>query len=99
MRLDLLAGVLWAHCHIKVLPSALADISIDQQRRLAAALRLDYDNDSKQDYWPDLVSRKLCFALPQPMDALGPAPLFTTTVGPGQARPVSSRDHHATRHA
>ena len=65
MRLDLLAGVLWAHCHIKDLSSALADISIDQQRRLAAALRLDYDNDSKQDYWPDLVSRKiLANALP-----------------------------------
>jgi hypothetical protein len=65
VRLDLLAGVLWAHCHIKDLSPALADISTDQQRRLAAALRLDYDNDSKHAYWPDMVSRKiLANALP-----------------------------------
>ena len=57
-RLDLLAGLVWAHCHIKDLAPALVDISIDQLRRLAASLQLDYDNDIKHDYWPDLVSRK-----------------------------------------
>ena len=57
-RLDLLAGLVWAHCHIKDLAPALVDISIDQLRRLAASLQLDHDNDIKHDYWPDLVSRK-----------------------------------------
>ena len=41
--------------------------------------------------------RSVCFALPRPTDAPGPAPLFTTTVGLGRAQATSSRDHHATR--
>ena len=43
--------------------------------------------------------RSVCFALPPPTDAPGPAPLFTSTVGPGRARATSSRVHHATRRA
>ena len=59
VRIDLLAGLLWAHCHINDLAPALADISTEQHRRLAAALRLDYDKDSQLAHWVTMMSRKI----------------------------------------
>ena len=58
-RLDLLSGLLWLHVHAHSLSSALSAASADQQRRLAAALRLDFAKDGKSAHWPTILSRKI----------------------------------------
>jgi hypothetical protein len=58
-RIDLLAGIMWIHCHIGDISTVLANASVAQQRRLATALRLDYDTDSKLEAWPTLVARRV----------------------------------------
>ena len=58
-RVDLLAGVVWLHMHHATMNTSLAVVSEAQQRRLAAALRLDYDTTSKLATWPEHVARRI----------------------------------------
>jgi hypothetical protein len=58
-HLDLLSGLLWLHVHANDLSSAISAASDDQQRRLAAALRLDFAKDGETALWPTLLSRKI----------------------------------------
>jgi hypothetical protein len=58
-RLDLLSGLLWLHVHASDMSSAISAASEDQQRRLAAALRLNFAKDGNSTLWPTLLSRKI----------------------------------------
>jgi hypothetical protein len=58
-RLDLLSGLVWLHVHANDMSSAISAASDGQQRRLAAALRLDFVKDSASASWPALLSRKI----------------------------------------
>jgi hypothetical protein len=58
-RLHLLSGLLWLHVHANDITAAISAASDDQQRRLAAALRLDFAKDGKSALWPALLSRKI----------------------------------------
>jgi hypothetical protein len=58
-RLSLLSGLLWLHVHANDMSAAISAASDDQQRRLAAALRLDFAKDGNSALWPTLLSRKI----------------------------------------
>ena len=58
-RADLLAGLTWLHTNHATLPIDLARASTSQQKTLADALLLDYDELSKLATWPTMVARRV----------------------------------------
>jgi hypothetical protein len=100
-RLDLLSGLLWLHVHANDMSAAISAASDDQQRRLAAALRLDYAKDGKSALWPALLSRKiLANALPGQTPQKRKAPdsrLDGQIKKPGAAPPPQDHDGGAQK--
>ena len=62
-RADLLAGIVWLHINHTTLNTDLARASPDQQRLLAAALGLNYDELSALPSWPVVLERRLLHKL------------------------------------
>ena len=63
-RLELLAGLMWAHAHQSDLHVVWSAASEAQHSTLASALRLDYDQHAATPTWLVMVVRRVLATIP-----------------------------------